>query len=301
MTTRELEIFSAVAEQGTMSEAARKLRISQSSVSQAVADIEREYGVLLFERYAHSLHLTHTGRTLLEYARQTLHLARETDAFLRSATRQTELRVGASATVGSCVLCPLLDRLQTATPGLRPWVVVSNSQEIQRLLLHNELDVGLVEGRTSHPDLVVRRAMEDELVLICGRNHPFFGRELLQPEELEGQTLILREEGSGTRAHWEDQLRRCGVTGVPGWVCTSPEAIRAAVIHGFGLSVLSRRQVREDLAAGRLWICPVEGLELRRSFSLVYHKNKYASDLFSRFCQVALEMGSEETRSGQLI
>ena len=301
MTTRELEIFSAVAEQGSMSGAARKLRVSQSSVSQAVAEIEREYGVLLFERYAHNLHLTHTGQTLLEYARQTLHLVRETDAFLRGEAHQTELRVGASATVGSCVLCPLLERLRAGTPGLRPRVVVSNSQEIQRLLLQNDLDVGLVEGRTAHPDLVVRQAMEDELVLICGKSHPFFGREQLRPAELEGQTLILREEGSGTRAHREEQLVRRGVTGVPDWVCTSPEAIRAAVIHGFGLSVLSRRQVREDLAAGRLWVCRVEGLELRRSFSLVYHKNKYPSDLFTRFCQTALELGREEARSGCLI
>ena len=294
MTTRDLEIFSAVVEQGSMSGAARKLCISQSSVSQVISDIEREYGVLLFERYAHSLHLTHTGKTLLEYARQTLHLVRETDAFLRSDAPRAELRVGASVTVGSCVLCPILQRLREQEPELRAEVVVSNSHEIAERLLKSELDIGLVEGRITHPDLVVQRAIEDRMVLICGRGHPFFGRSSVRPEELEGQPLILREEGSGTRAHLEDQLRRHNVVCDVRWICNSIEAIRDAVIHDFGLSVLSARLVREDRAKGRLWACPVEGLDLRRSFDLVHHKNKYIFDMFSRFCRAALEFGRAE-------
>ena len=135
MTIRDLEIFSAVVDCGSMSGAARKLRISQSSVSQVIAEIEREYGVLLFERYAHSLHLTHTGKTLMEYARQTLHLVRETDAFLHSDARRSELRVGASVTVGSCVLCPILRELREREPGFRAEVLVSNTHEIEEKLL----------------------------------------------------------------------------------------------------------------------------------------------------------------------
>ena len=294
MTTRDLEIFSTVVEQGSMSGAARKLCISQSSVSQAISDIEREYGVLLFERYAHSLHLTHTGKTLLEYAKQTLHLVRETDAFLRSDAHRTELRVGASVTVGSCVLCPILQRLRELEPELRAEVVVSNSHEIEERLLKSELDIGLVEGRIAHPDLVVQRAIEDRLVLICGREHPFFGRSVIRPEELEGQPLILREEGSGTRAHLEDQLRQHNVVCDVRWICNNTEAIRDAVIHNFGVSVLSSRMAREDRAEGRLWVCRVEGLDLRRTFDLVHHKNKYVFDMFSRFRQVALEFGRQE-------
>lgn len=174
MTTRDLEVFAAVAEHGSMSAAARALRVSQSSVSQAVADIEREYGVLLFDRCAHSLHLTPTGETLLAYAQKTLFLVREIDGFLRSGTCRSELRVGASVTVGSCVLSPILRRLQAQLPGLQPRVVVSNTHEIVDLLLKSRLDVGLVEGRVDHPGLAVRPAMEDRLVIVCPPGHPFF-------------------------------------------------------------------------------------------------------------------------------
>ena len=167
MTTRDRGVFAAVAEHGSMSAAARALRVSQSSVSQAVADIEREYGVLLFDRCAHSLHLTPTGETLLAYAQKTLFLVREIDGFLRSGTRRSELRVGASVTAGSCVLSPILQRLQAQLPGLEARVVVSNTHEIVDLLLKSRLDVGLVEGHVDHPSLAVRPAMEDELDMFC--------------------------------------------------------------------------------------------------------------------------------------
>lgn len=299
MTTRDLEVFAAVAEHGSMTAAARALRVSQSSVSQAVADIEREYGVLLFDRYAHSLHLTPTGETLLAYAQKTLFLVREIDGFLRSGTRRSELRVGASVTAGSCVLSPILQRLQAQLPGLEARVVVSNTHEIVDLLLKSRLDVGLVEGHVDHPSLTVRPAMEDELAMFCPPGHPFFGRPSIRPEELSGQPMILREEGSGTRAHLEEALRSLGVACRPSWVCNNTEAILDAVRHGFGISILSRRMLREDLDAGRLWACQVEGLELRRSFSLVQHRNKCPFDALTQFRQVCLDWGREESRAGE--
>lgn len=299
MTTRDLEVFAAVAEHGSMTAAARALRVSQSSVSQAVADIEREYGVLLFDRYAHSLHLTPTGETLLAYAQKTLFLVREIDGFLRSGTRRSELRVGASVTAGSCVLSPILRRLQAQLPGLEARVVVSNTHEIVDLLLKSRLDVGLVEGHVDHPSLAVRPAMEDELAMFCPPGHPFFGRPSIRPEELSGQPMILREEGSGTRAHLEEALRSLGVACRPSWVCNNTEAILDAVRHGFGISILSRRMLREDLDAGRLWACQVEGLELRRSFSLVQHRSKCPFDALTRFRQVCLDWGREESRAGE--
>ena len=259
-----------------------------------MADIEREYGVLLFDRCAHSLHLTPTGETLLAYAQKTLFLVREIDGFLRSGTCRSELRVGASVTVGSCVLSPILRRLQAQLPGLQPRVVVSNTHEIVDLLLKSRLDVGLVEGRVDHPGLAVRPAMEDRLVIVCPPGHPFFGRSSVRPEELSGQAMVLREEGSGTRAHLEEALRGCGVACRPAWVCSSTEAILDAVRHGFGISVLSRRLVRADLDAGRLWACQAEGLDLRRSFSLVQHRNKCPFDALTRFRQVCLAWGREE-------
>lgn len=293
MTTRELEIFSAVVECGSMSAAARKLRISQSSVSQVVVELERKYDVLLFERYAHTLHLTDVGSTLLEYARQTLNLARETETFLRGATQRPHLRVGASATVGSSVLCPLLDRLRGELPQIKLDVLVSNTQTIEDLLLRYQLDIGLVEGRITRQEMVQERVTGDSLALICGRGHPFYGRETVSLRELDGQTFLMREEGSGTRAQLEGELERCKVHYHVGWVANSPEALRQAVIHNFGLSALSPYTLRDSLRQGELWAFRAEGMDLSRQFTLVYHVDKYHAPAFARFRQICQALGDE--------
>lgn len=290
MTTRVLEIFSAVVECGSMSAAARKLRISQSSVSQAVVELERKYDVLLFERCAHTLRPTAVGETLLEYANRTLGLARETEAFLQSATHQVRLRVGASVTVGRSVLCPALTRLRQELPQITVETVVTNTHAIEGLLVDHELDLGLVEGQVTHQELTKEHLVRDNLALICGRGHPFFGRQSVSPDELNGQTFVLREDGSGTRAQLEQALQQHKIRYHTGWVSSSSEVIQKAVICNFGLSALSLRILQDSLRQGLLWSFQVEGFQLSRDFTLVYHKDKYPAQAFSCFRQICLDL-----------
>lgn len=290
MTTRVLEIFSAVVECGSMSAAARKLRISQSSVSQAVVDLERKYDVLLFERCAHTLRPTAVGETLLEYANKTLGLARETEEFLQNATHQVRLRVGASVTVGRSVLCPVLIRLRQQMPQITLEAVVTNTHGIEGLLVDHELDLGLVEGQVTHQELTKEHIVRDDLTLICGRGHPFFGRQIVSPDELNGQTFVLREDGSGTRAQLEQALQEHKIRYHTGWASSSSEVIQKAVISNFGLSALSLRILQDSLRQGLLWSFQVEGFQLSRDFTLVYHKDKYPAQAFSCFRQICLEL-----------
>lgn len=294
MTYRTLEIFVAVAECGSMSAAARKLHISQSAVSQVVVEMEREYGVLLFERYAHTLHLTQVGSILLSYARQSLLLAEETESFLMSLNRRARLRVGASVTIGSSLLCPLLEKLREAMEAIDFEVAVSNTHEIEAMILGYELDIALVEGKVSHADLVTETVAEDRLQLVCGKGHPFYGRAEVRPEELNGQAFILREEGSGTRAQLERELERHKLDFKVSWVCHNTDVIQKAVIHNFGISALSPRVFRENAEKGLLWPFEVHSLKLERRFTLIYHKDKYPSEAFERFKQLCLHLDDVE-------
>ncbi len=283
MTNRNLEIFVAVAEHGKMSAAAKELFITQSSVSQAIAEIEREYGIRLFERLSRSLYLTDTGRDFLIYAKKALNLHREMDDFLRDTSRTRRIRIGATITVGTCLIAPLTAHLREHDPDLRIEVTVANTHELEDKLLHSQLDIGLVEGQVSHPDLVVDPAMEDDMVLICGRDHPFFGQESLPIEALREQSLILREQGSGTRAQFEAAMLQRGLPIHVLWECCNSEAIRSAVQHGHGVSVLSRRLVEDDVRAGRLWACTLIDADFRRTFDLVFHKDKLMTAPMSAF------------------
>ena len=294
MTNRNLEIFVAVAEHGKMSAAAKELFITQSSVSQAIAEIEREYGVRLFDRLSRSLYLTDTGRDFLTYAKKALNLHREMDDFLRDTSRIRRIRIGSTVTVGTCLISPLAALLRRQDPDLHIEITVANTHELEDKLLHSQLDIGLVEGQITHPDLIVDPAMEDDMVLICGEGHPFFGKTDLPIEALADQPLILREQGSGTRAQFEEAMEQRRLPMHIQWDCCNSEAILSAVRGGHGVSVISRRLVEDDTREGKLWACPLTGVDFRRTFDLVYHKDKLITGPMSAFIDLCKTFEARE-------
>lgn len=288
MTSRHWQIFVAVADCGTMSEAARRMTITQPSISQAISDIEREYGVLLFSRVGKRLRLTETGQDFLPYAKRMLSLEKEADEFLRSAADAKRLRVGATVTVGTCLIAPLLEELSRRIPAIRTEVSVANTARIESRLLSGELDMGLVEGQVSSPELLVEHVIRDELVFICGESSPLWGRESISLTDLAGQSLILREAGSGTRAQLEYHMRRRSVPADVRWDCCNTEAILTAVSRGHGVSVLSRRLVDGSLLRRHLWAAPIADEDFSRHFDLVYHKDRLVGEemrTFARICR----------------
>ena len=286
MTSRHLEIFSAVADCGSMSRAARQLQITQPSISQAISDIEREYGLLLFERVNKHLYLTDAGRNLLPYAKRFLSLESEIDEFLRKAAGIKRIRIGATVTVGTCIISPLAAQLENRIPTIRTEVTVGNTQTIETKLLNGELDIGLVEGRVSSPDLRTEHAIGDTLVFICSMDHPFCGREKISIRELAGQPLILREQGSGTRAQLENQLRQNAIVPDVRWDCCNTEAILNAVGYNHGVSVLSRRLVENYAQSHRLWVAEFSDADFHRFFDLVYYKGKLPGEETRAFMDI---------------
>ena len=290
MTQRNLEIFVSVAECGKMSDAARAMYISQSSVSQAIAEIEKKYGVLLFERLSKSLYLTETGKRFLEYARQALSLNLKIEEFLHNASSHRHLRVGATITVGTCAISTIVSRLEARFPDLRAEVCVANTHLLEEMMLRNELDISLVEGRVTSPDLLVEKAVDDRLVAISSLTHPLCGQKEISIHQLAGQPLILREQGSGTRAQLENCMAELHLPVNVLWTCYNTEAIINAVADGHGLSVISQR-----LIAGRgdLWSMRIRDVNFDRSFDLVFHKDKFLTDALRSFMDICREFGRE--------
>ncbi len=294
MTSRHWQIFVSVADCGTMSEAARKLGITQPSISQAISDIEKEYGILLFARMNKRLRLTETGREFLPYAKRILSLESEMDEFLRNAADMARIRIGATVTVGTCLMARLGEELSRRVPGIRTEVLVDNTRCIEAELLSGGLDIGLVEGRVSHSDLKVETVIGDELVFICGADHPLCGKKTVTLEEVAGESLILREKGSGTRAQLEDVLDKRGLRADVIWECCNTEAILNAVSRGHGVSVISGRLVADYAHPRHIWAAEIADTTFERSFSLVYHKDKLISHEISAFCGICREFGKGE-------
>lgn len=294
MTLRHLQVFVKVAECGKMSAAAKELYISQSSVSQAVSEIEREYGIVLFDRIGKQLFLTQTGSLLLEYARKAISYQESMGAWLRQCSSVKTLRVGATITVGSTLFSGLLTQLKLRCPGIEIQAFVDNTHLVEEKLLNSALDIALVEGSITHPRIESTVALDDYLVLICGQEHRFYGRKSVLLEELKNESFLLREHGSGTRAQIVTALEHRDIPYREVWECHNAESIKEGVKANHGISILSERLIRREYHSGDIWACQIEGLPLKRSFSLVSCRGRIETDTMMLFRNVVTKYALEE-------
>lgn len=284
VTFRQLQVFVAVIRGGTLSAAARQLSLSQSAASQALGDLERQLGVVLFERLGRRLELNDAGRRLLPYAEKVLHgldelvdAAREPDGELRGT-----LHIAASATIGTYLLPMLAGRFIERHPAVDLQLRLRNTEDVMRDIQRFDADLGLIEGQCSESRLVSEVWRQDEMVVVAAPQHPLATRGGLGVEALQAAQWILREPGSGTRAIFEaaihPHVERIRVR----MELDQHEAIKQAVRAGFGLGCLSRLSVADELERGELIVLE-SPLKLTRSFSLVWHPERYRSPLWQAF------------------
>lgn len=278
MTIRHLKIFTTVADLGGMSKAAKELHITQPSISQAIAELEKYYGVKLFERLSQKIYLTKEGELMLSFSRHILDSFDQMEAAMNQAVEKSSLRIGCSVSVGTCLIEEILDEAKEQIPQCQISVIVANSSEIEQLILANEVDVGIVEGILKNKDLVITPVCEDELVLVCNMNHPLAKETVVTLDMLQGQDYASRESGSAERNQYEKLFEEAGLQLNRVFCSTNTEAIKNAVIHGRGIAVFSRRMVKQEVDCGEMVVIPVRDIVVKRSIDLVLHKNKYISN-----------------------
>lgn len=273
-TLRQLKTFIAAAEYKKMSEAAKQLYISQPTVSQIISDLEKEYQVSLFERYPRELKLTTAGELFFHSAKEIVETYEKLEKNMKSVIQQRCLKIGATLTIGNTLMAELMENLDKLYPDINAYVLVDNTKHLEEKMIHNELDVALVEGIITREEIVTIPVMVDTLYLICGKKHPFAEKKTVTIEELRGQSFIIREKGSGTRAALEDIMNRYHIPFQIAWECNGGKAIVDAVRHNLGLGFISERCVSEYIEKGEIFRIPVEGISTKRFFYFCYNRNQ---------------------------
>ncbi|MGN1203853.1 MAG: LysR family transcriptional regulator [Lachnospiraceae bacterium] len=243
MTIRHLKIFTTVADEGSMSLAAKKLHITQPSVSQAVSELEKYYGIRLFERLSQKIYLTKEGELMLSFSRHILDSFEQMEGALGNAANRSNLTIGCSVSVGTCLINDIIDRAEQKIPDCEINVVVANSSDIEQAVLTNEVDLGIVEGIVKSRELLITPVCEDELVLVCGKTHALAQRKKVTFDQLKEQNYISRESGSTERNQFEKIFEDHGLQLKKTFCSTNTEAIKNAVIKGRGIAVFSKRMV----------------------------------------------------------
>lgn len=293
MTIRHLKIFITVAECGKMRKAAELLYISQPTVSQAIAELEQYYGMKFFERLSQKIYLTERGEELLDYARHIVSSFESMDLAMKYAAAMPKLRLGGSVSVGTRFFEPLVTKMEEIIPELDLRVVINNTDCIEQMIKESKLDLGIVEGRVEEKDIVTVPISQDELVIVVGRTHPFYGRDRIELKELENENYIAREDKSSSRNQYEHLLLEHHMKLTPKWSSTNMEPIKRAVIAGKGFAILSRLVIEREVAEGSMRVITVAGVNVKREIKLIYHKDKYLSPQLLKLIEIAKMIGSD--------
>ncbi len=276
ISLRQLEIFCAIAKTGSTTSAAAHIGLSQSAASAALNELENALATKLFDRAGKRLLLNDNGNALLPQAYRTLDGALQIEThFAEHSTAATALTIGASSTIGNYVLPPLLAAFSKHAPHIRVNVVIGNSAAIAKMVANFEVDTGVIEGPCHQPDLDVTPWLEDELVIVCGRDHSLSATKRATIEALHKAEWLLREAGSGTREEVECALLPHLTVFASAVAIGSSEGIKRAVAAGLGISCLSRWVVADLLKTGALHAVKTSLPPLQRRFFLLRHREKF--------------------------
>jgi DNA-binding transcriptional LysR family regulator len=288
LTLRQLQIFRAIALDGSTAAAALSVPLSQSAASAALKELERLLDTPVFDRVGKRLVLNESGRALLPMALAVLDGATSLEAAFTSGGRalSADLHLYASTTIGNYILPSVLARFSATAPGIRLELQIGNTLDVVTAVRDFAADLGFIEGPCHAEDIVVSPWIDDELVVVAAPSHELAmaaKRRKLTIKRLAKAQWLLREPGSGTRETVEHALLP-HLSGIPvSMTLGSSEAIKNAVAEGFGISCLSRSVVRDLVVANRLCVLATALPRLTRTFLMIHHRRKVLSGPLRQF------------------
>jgi DNA-binding transcriptional LysR family regulator len=272
-----LNVFIQVAATQSCSEAAKRLHLSQPTVSKHIQNLEAELNVKLFEREGAQLRITNAGMTLLPWARKIVRQSTEVQAMMESMQDSVvgQLRIACTTTPGKYVLPHLAARFRQKYPGVQIFIQPCVQQDMTTRLLAEEADLGVVSSEVKESDLECQYFFTDHISFIVPEKHPLSKRESIEPSELLDVPIILREPTSGTRRVLQSELAKHDISFDEMNVLMevgNAEAIVSAIAGSVGVSFVSRMAS----AYARVWGCvveiPVDGLNLERRICIARRK-----------------------------
>ncbi|MFJ7934086.1 LysR family transcriptional regulator [Sporosarcina sp. NPDC096371] len=269
---QHLHVFVTVVERGSFSRAAEELHMTQPAVSQYIKLLEQTYGGKLLDRSNKYVRLNKAGEIVYYHAKEIVGLYTKMHSLMDDLSNRARgpLSIGASYTFGEYVLPHFMARLLEEFPLIKPRIVIGNSKEIAKLVVGHQLDVGIIEGDLKNAHLSIDAFAEDTMFVVASSNHHLAQRnDEVKVSDLEEETWIVRELGSGTREATERIFQTMGIAPNNVMEFGSTQLIKESVESGLGITLLSHWAIRKEASMGLLKIVPVKGTPYTRKFSII--------------------------------
>jgi DNA-binding transcriptional LysR family regulator len=295
ITFRQLRVFNAVARHLSFAKAAETLHVSAPAITMQIKDLEAEVGMPLFERQGRKVSLTTSGEYLLVYARKMLALLKDAeDAAARLQRIETgKLTIGMVDTT-TYFIPAMLRRFLNEHEGIELILKVGNRLELMQWLQNSEVDIAIMGSPSSEIPTRAEPFAANPLVFVASPDHPLASESGLKAEDLRQQSLIVREQGSGTRNAMESFFSQARFQPRFSMELHSNDAIKQAVKANLGLSFLSLHTIDLELQAKQLSILDVRGSPVVRAWHVVHALSKLLSPAAEAFRYFVLEHGESD-------
>lgn len=300
ITLKQLSVFVSIYQTGSTSRASEQLHLSQSAVSSALSELEARLQMPLFERVGRRLNPHSNAHPVYIQAQAILGQALTLEQYHKHQAGQ--IHIGASTTIGNYVLPPLLAKLYEVLPNANVNMYIGNTQEVIGEIEQLNIDIALVEGmpRPTDTKVIEQRAWRTDTLMLFAKRDSKWLVDLADYDEGErcyrltiGQLaqlpLLVREAGSGTRQIIDEQLLQLLPNAEVIMAIQHSEAIKNMVSADIGLGCLSQHVIETELEAGKLVQVKVAGIDLARTWWLVWHKARHQSPIWQSFIDIISE------------
>jgi DNA-binding transcriptional LysR family regulator len=278
ISLQQLEALLFLVTEGSFSRAAKKMHLSQPSLTKHIANMEAILGMTVVRREKTGVVLTPEGKIVYDLAARILKLRDEAGEKIAGIQQNEagDIAIAASTIPATYILPHVLSRFCKAHPGIRITVQSADSEEVLNMILDGERELGIIGKRPSRGKLEAEPLWQDRLVLTVPAGHRWTGKPSVSLTELMKEPFIVREKGSGTREILERHLKEQANTDLAKFRIVaefgSSEAVKEAILAGLGVSILSIRAITRELKLQLLKEVPVEDWRIERSFYLIFRR-----------------------------
>jgi LysR family transcriptional regulator, transcriptional activator of the cysJI operon len=276
-----LRLIRDVAQQKSVSKAAKLNEISQSAASQQVQDLERELSITLFDRSTRPLTVTPAGKLYVEFCRDVLRRREELQAALNNLKKELNgtVRVAAIYSVGLSEMAQIEDRFAARFPDAELQVSYLRPERVYEAVEQDEADLGLMSYAESSREVVALPWREEEMVVALARSHPLAGARSIAAAELDGEQFVGFDQDLPIQDHVSRYLREQKVDVETTLRFDNLQMIKEAVAHGAGISIMPRRVMTADIEQGRLVAVRLLGPELFRPVRIIHRRRKVFNEV----------------------
>jgi DNA-binding transcriptional LysR family regulator len=292
-TLKQLQTFLEVARQLSVSKAAERLFVTQPAVSMQLRQLEEAFGVPLFEPVGRNIGLTHAGEAFQTYAIAAMGQLKDLEALMAEHVGLKKGRIDLAVVSTAKYFVPmLLVRFGKLFQDIDIQLKIDNRENILGLLARNEADLVVMGRAPVNLDCEATAFATNPLAIVSAPDHILVRRKQLPFSALGEHRFVVREEGSGTRAAMERLFAQHQTPLNVVMEMPSNETIKQAVMAGMGLSFLSLRTVRHELASGHMALVDIEGLPMVGHWYVTHMRLKKLSPAARAFKEFLIEQGS---------